>query len=311
MLRAPESLKPSGIAAIYECRVDVGVRGAGDAGRVLEELVGRFVGGYGLRVSRIVSLGSEPVGTSYRIFKFRVLVGTSSLKSRCIVKGDVCKLVVILVDRSVADAMDIGNVEDTVEEPGLPEAPRGAGGELPPGQRAVDRFAVYRAFGEPRVDLGSWRLRVEGAVETPIEVSYRELISMGTTRYVADFHCVTGWSVRDVLWEGVRLRDIVRLAKPLREARWAMLYSVDGYSAVVPLEDLLWEASILALKLNGRPLKPEQGFPARIFIPHLYGWKGVKWASKIVLMERYRDGYWEALGYHWRGNVWLEQRFKM
>ena len=70
------------------------------------------------------------------------------------------------------------------------------------------------------------------------------------------------------------------------------------------------EDSIVALKMNGKPLSPEQGFPARPFMPHLYGWKSAKWLTKIEFIPDYRDGYWEAYGYHERGDVYEEERFK-
>ena len=89
-----------------------------------------------------------------------------------------------------------------------------------------------------------------------------------------------------------------------------MFHCVDGYTAPAPLEDALVEDAIVAYKINGKYLSVEQGFPARPFIPHLYGWKSAKWLNRIEFIRDYVDGYWEAYGYHERGNVWLEERFK-
>ena len=94
------------------------------------------------------------------------------------------------------------------------------------------------------------------------------------------------------------------------EVKWAYVYGLDGYTAIIPIEDFISNDSILTLKINGKPLTLEQGFPARVFVSHLYRWKSVKWVHKIELIKDYKDGFWEALGYHPRGNARLEERFK-
>jgi len=181
---------------------------------------------------------------------------------------------------------------------------------LPPGQVLVKRWIIYAALGVPRVELGSWRLKVTGLVRTPLEYDFSQIQSLPMKRYKKTFHCVTRWSIKDVEWEGVPIRYLAERAGVLDEARWVMFYCLDGYSAPVPIEDALHEDSIIAIKMNGRPLSPEQGFPARPFIPHLYGWKSAKWLTEIEFIPRYVDGYWEMYGYHERGEVWGEERFK-
>nr|MEB3851042.1 molybdopterin-dependent oxidoreductase [Desulfurococcales archaeon] len=86
------------------------------------------------------------------------------------------------------------------EEPGSDDAP--------PGQRFIPRMVVYAVEGVPRVDPGGWRLSVEGSVEEPATYSL-ESLSQGLRGVRGDFHCVTGWSVRGRLWEGVPLADLL------------------------------------------------------------------------------------------------------
>ncbi|MCX8208741.1 MAG: molybdopterin-dependent oxidoreductase [Sulfolobales archaeon] len=174
----------------------------------------------------------------------------------------------------------------------------------------MDHFIIYRAFGTPTISVEKWRLVVSGMVSNPLELSLSDLEKMPRVEIVRDFHCVTGWSVPSVRWEGIKLKLIADMAKPSESVRWAVVSGLDGYAAVVPFEDFVSEESLLVLKLNGKPLPVDQGFPARIFIPHLYGWKSVKWVSRVEFTNRYVDGYWEALGYHERGNAFLEERFK-
>ncbi len=183
--------------------------------------------------------------------------------------------------------------------------------EAPPGQKFIPNFIIYRILGQPNIRLEDWRLVVDGEVDNKLVLDYDSLLrKFELVKYVEDFHCVTGWSVRRVAWEGVRLKDVARIAEVREGVRWVYVTSLDGYTTTIAYKDFVSDKAILALKINGKVLSPEQGFPARIFIPHLYGWKGAKWVFKLTFMKEYRDGYWEALGYHERGNVWSEERFK-
>ena len=181
---------------------------------------------------------------------------------------------------------------------------------LPPGQVWVQNWIIYAALGIPEVDLERWRLRLTGLVKRVVELSFDELQRLPAKRYVKPFFCVTKWSIRDVEWEGVEIRRLAEMAGVLPEARWVMFKCVDGYTTPVPLEDALHEDAIVVYKMNGEYLSKEQGFPARPFIPHLYGWKSAKWLNEIEFLPDYVDGYWEERGYHERGNVWAEERFK-
>ncbi|MEW9491213.1 MAG: sulfite oxidase-like oxidoreductase [Candidatus Aramenus sulfurataquae] len=182
--------------------------------------------------------------------------------------------------------------------------------QVPKGQKYIKKFIYYAALGVPEVDVSKYRLTVTGLVENKLEFSYEELLKMIDVDYVRDFHCVTGWSVKDVRWEGIKIRRLADMAKVKENAKWAVLYSLDGYTSVVPVEDALHEDAIIALRMNGKPLTLESGFPARPFIPHLYGWKSAKWLTEIEFVDKYVDGFWEERGYHERGNVWEEERFK-
>jgi len=185
------------------------------------------------------------------------------------------------------------------------------GPELPPGQRYVRDFIVYAALGLPEVDIQNYRLRVTGCVERELEFSYESLIkSLPKISYRSDFHCVTKWSVKDVHWEGIPVKWFAEKAGVRGEATWVFFRCLDGYMAPVPIEDALSEQAIVALKMNGEPIKLENGYPCRVFIPHLYGWKSAKHLCEIEFADRYEDGFWEVYGYHERGNVWSEERFK-
>ncbi len=129
-------------------------------------------------------------------------------------------------------------------------------------------------------------------------------------KITCDFNCVTKWSIKDVGWEGVAFKDVAGLARVKPEASWVMYRCQDGYSAPVPIEDAMSDGSLIAFRMNDEAISWQQGFPARPFIPHLYGWKSAKWLNGIDFLPQYEDGYWEMYGYNERGNVWEEERFK-
>lgn len=181
---------------------------------------------------------------------------------------------------------------------------------FPPNQVWGKKFVIYAALGVSRVGTKSWKLKVDGLVARPAEYTYDQLTSLPQGNWARSFHCVTRWSIKDVQWEGITIKSLLEPSGVNPEASWVMFHCADGYSAPVPLEDAMKDDSILAFKLNGRPLSAEQGFPARPFIPSLYAWKSAKWVNRVELIPEYRDGYWEMYGYHERADVWEEERFK-
>lgn len=182
--------------------------------------------------------------------------------------------------------------------------------QLPPGQYWGKKWIIYAALGIPEVKIEDWRLGVTGLVNNTLQYSYQEFLSLRMTKYNKSFACVTKWSIKNPEWEGVPIGLLAEKAGVKVGAKWVMFHCLDGYTAPVPIDDALHPDSMIALKLNGKPLLAQQGFPARPFIPHLYGWKSAKWLDGIEFLSDYQDGYWEMYGYHERGNVEEEERFK-
>jgi len=179
---------------------------------------------------------------------------------------------------------------------------------LPPGQRWTDEIIEYAKLGIPEIDMEKWRLRVHGLVQNPLELTYDRLIELGTIEMTEDLHCVEGWSVKGIRWEGVPLRKIIELARPMPSATHAMFRCSDGYSTVASAEDMQKHDFHLAVSMNGVPLAPEAGYPLRLVTPGIYAWKYAKWLSEIEFTDHYEPGYWEARGYHPRGDIWKEER---
>ncbi len=181
-------------------------------------------------------------------------------------------------------------------------------GKLPPGQEWIEELIPYDIGPVPSLRLEDFRLRIDGEVENPLELSWEEFLELPQAEVVADFHCVTHWSVPGLRWEGVLARTIVELCRPKPGVRWVMAYGREGYSTNVPYEYFARGDTILAHKLNGNPLSPENGWPLRLVVPSLYAWKSAKYLVRLEFRAEKRRGFWEARGYHDIGDPWREER---
>jgi len=150
----------------------------------------------------------------------------------------------------------------------------------------------------PTFDPSSWRLRIDGLVRQPLELSYDELLALPKAEQVSTFHCVTGWIVDDVHWGGVRFRDLLSRVDPLPGAHAAHFVSAEiPYDDYLTLGDLRLPDVMLAYEMDGQPLLQEHGAPVRVVIPDMYGYKNVKWVDRITLVREQGYGYWEQRGY--------------
>ncbi len=150
----------------------------------------------------------------------------------------------------------------------------------------------------PRFDPATWRLQIEGRVRTPMSLTYRDLLSLPRAEQRSDFHCVTGWSVPGVRWAGVRFRDLLALAQPMPSAKGlAFMSSEQPYVDSLSLGQALVPDAMLAYEMDARPLTREHGAPARLVMPQMYGYKGVKWVNRIVVSDTVELGFWEQRGY--------------
>jgi len=182
-------------------------------------------------------------------------------------------------------------------------------GRLPPRQALTLKWPVLHYGSVPRFDAARWDFRVMGEVEHPLRFTWQEFNQLPRTKVVSDFHCVTRWSRFDNLWEGVALREILRRARPKPAAQYVLAHGEQGYTANVPLADLDRDDVLFATHHDGEPLSPEHGYPLRLIVPQLYGWKSVKWVRALEFFDHEVLGFWEQNGYHRRGDPWKEQRY--
>lgn len=151
----------------------------------------------------------------------------------------------------------------------------------------------------PRLDPAEYRLTIAGAVERPVTYTLDDLRSLPRAEQVSDFHCVTGWRVDDVHWAGVRFSHLLAEAGLRPTAKTLRFVSAEvPYDDTLTLPQALADDVMLALDMDGAPLSEAHGFPARVVMPRMYGYKSVKWVTHIEAETDYnRIGYWEQRGY--------------
>ena len=178
----------------------------------------------------------------------------------------------------------------------------GLGGLLPFG----DRFRLYSITGSyPTVARDAYRLEVSGLVERPATLTIADLEAMPATRLVRTFQCVTGWSVPDVEWEGVALSAIL---DRVGVRPGAVAVSFDSYDHAdtesLTLDQARLPDVLVAYRMLGAPVTREHGGPVRLYVAPMFGYKSLKWLSRIRVVNRVEPGFWEDNGYPVNG--WLD-----
>lgn len=163
----------------------------------------------------------------------------------------------------------------------------------------ADRFFVRDHFREPELSLSSWRLKIEGRVERPLELTLSDILESPTKVLEAVLECAgsppDGSAAGNAVWEGVPLSRLLEQAGVARDARAVLLEGADSgrlmknspdlpYCQVVALEKCLEPESLLAFRLNGQFLPRRSGFPARALFPGWYGMDSVKWLQRMVVL---------------------------
>jgi DMSO/TMAO reductase YedYZ molybdopterin-dependent catalytic subunit len=180
---------------------------------------------------------------------------------------------------------------------------------VPPGQRVTRGWPVLHEGPIPAFDPQLWRLAITGACREPFQVTYTELQQLPNVEVHSDFHCVTGWSKLDNVWRGVQARVLLDKAFPTPDASHVLVHAEHGYAANLPLQTLMGSDAVFVWAHNGQELAPEHGFPLRLLVPGLYGWKSVKWVQTVELLTHDNRGYWETRGYHNHADPWREERY--
>jgi DMSO/TMAO reductase YedYZ molybdopterin-dependent catalytic subunit len=171
-----------------------------------------------------------------------------------------------------------------------------------------DYFRIYTVTdGYPYESDADYRLTVDGMVDHPTDYTIADLQALPATRLVRNFQCVTGWVVPNVHWQGVALSVLLDRAGVQPAGKDLRFESFDGvYTESLTLAEAYRPDVIVAYSMLGGPVSREHGGPVRLYVAPMYGYKSIKWMSRIQVVDRVEPGYWETQGNYdvegWIGN---------
>jgi len=147
---------------------------------------------------------------------------------------------------------------------------------------------------------GPWRLEVTGMVKRPLSLTLEQLQSLPRRTQRVNHYCVEGWNAVEE-WTGCRVSDLLWAAGgTLLGAQAVDFESFDNsYHESWDLESALHPQTLICYGLDGKPLGPAHGAPARLFSPIKLGYKNTKYLTRVVVLPEPNGGYWSDQGYEW------------
>jgi len=194
-----------------------------------------------------------------------------------------------------------------------------------------EQFYVRSHFAVPQLRVDGWRLKVEGAVEGPLELRYADLLALPSRALTATLECAGNgrsflapatkgvqWAlgaVGNAEWLGVPLSTILKQAGVNAQAVDVVLEGADRgeiktdpkppgiipFARSLPVAVALQGDVLLAYKMNGADLSAAHGFPLRVVVPGWYGVASIKWLSRIMVSDRPFQGFFQTFDYtYWQ-----------
>ncbi len=192
----------------------------------------------------------------------------------------------------------------------IPEPTPSPQSALPIGGGAKGNFRVYSVTEIPSFSSDNWKFAIGGLVNQPLTYNWEDFLKIPRQFQVSDFHCITGWSVYRVTWEGILLSDLLNKAGVKSQAKYVKFYSGDGvYTDTLTIQQARMQDVMIAILMDGKPIPQKLGGPIRLIVPKMYAYKSVKWVQAIELIEEEHIGYWEERGYD--TDAWVNPTSKL
>jgi len=181
-------------------------------------------------------------------------------------------------------------------------------------------FFVRNNLLMPEIDLDRWRLRISGEVEKPLEFTFGDLHQLSTASVTNTLECAGNgraffdpkikavpWrrgGVGNAVFRGPRMRDLLEKAGLKSTARHVAFKGLDVVPAgaqefirSIPIDKALDPATLVASDMNGQPLTPAHGFPARALVPGWIGSCSIKWLCEIRVLSEEFNGFYMKSAY--------------
>ena len=175
-------------------------------------------------------------------------------------------------------------------------------------------YRIDTALTFPNVNVDSWSFEITGMVDTPMKLTYADLLALPQVERTVTLCCVSnevgGDLIGNAVFRGVLLRDLLNQAGVQSGAEQVFSTSLDGWTSGFPVDVAVdGRDAMVAIGMNGETLPLEHGYPARLVVPGLYGYvSATKWLAEIKLTSWDEEGYWVPRGWSALGPVKTQSR---
>jgi DMSO/TMAO reductase YedYZ molybdopterin-dependent catalytic subunit len=162
---------------------------------------------------------------------------------------------------------------------------------------SVNDFRENSIEGPQQVNITEYRLTIDGLVTELRSFTYDQVLGFPRYEKVVTLSCVEGWDAT-ILWQGVKVSDLIHAAGPDPRANTVIFTAADGYTTSLPLDYIANRNILLAYAMNNITMPVERGYPFELVAEDRWGYKWIRWVTGIRLSDdpTYR-GYWESRGY--------------
>jgi DMSO/TMAO reductase YedYZ molybdopterin-dependent catalytic subunit len=189
-----------------------------------------------------------------------------------------------------------------------------------------ERFYIRNHFAVPKIDKEAWRLKVEGAVAKPLELSLDDLHKLESKTVTATLECAGNsrgflipkengvlWesgAVSTAKWKGVSLAQLLERAGVKDNAVDVVLVGADSgavadpkspgainFARSLPLNKARKESVLVAYEMNDAPLPTAHGYPLRAVVGGWYGMASIKWLTGVIVTTTRFDGFHQSIEY--------------
>lgn len=165
----------------------------------------------------------------------------------------------------------------------------------------LTEFYVQSYALPSRVNVEQWQLKIQGAVDTPITLTFSDLLQAPQEEFYLTMECIGnpagGNLIGNAKWTGTPLLPLLQRADVQPEVIEFALKGADWYETTLPVKDVMRPDVRLVHRMNDEPLTVPHGFPVRIIVPGHFGQKQPKWLVEITAIAKAKTGYWENQGW--------------
>ena len=161
-------------------------------------------------------------------------------------------------------------------------------------------YKVSKDETVPDITMNEWKLTVDGMVDRQLSLNYQDIIGFQSSEEFVTLECIGnpigGNLIGNARWKGISLNHILEESGIVNETKNILFEADDGFNNSISFSRAMDGDAFLVYEMNSEPLTREHGFPLRLLIPGFYGYKSVKWLTKIHAIDEHFLGYWESRG---------------